>query len=162
MREPPPSRHPPHFVCLPGAARWPLFSPPACSQPRGSLPGWGGLFFFSTGPYSGHKSRGGTRRNGGGRWDGRCCTRARCVITEHLGDRRKSPVWSTEAIYLLGNTAGVPEERSAALIYAGAPPSLNRHKTWPDCKNGLKKESVAGLDIRNANNGCQPITESCT
>jgi hypothetical protein len=42
------------------------------------------------------------------------------VITEHLGDRRKSPVWSTEAIYLLGSTAGVPEERSAALIYAGA------------------------------------------
>jgi hypothetical protein len=23
--------------------------------------------------------------------------RARCVITEHLADRRKSPVWSTEA-----------------------------------------------------------------
>jgi hypothetical protein len=45
----------------------------------------------------------------------------RCVITEHLRDRRKSPVWSTEAIYLLGSTAGVPEERSAALIYAGAP-----------------------------------------
>jgi hypothetical protein len=44
-----------------------------------------------------------------------------CVITEHLGDRRKSPVWSTEAIYLLGSTAGVPEKRSAALIYAGAP-----------------------------------------
>ena len=53
--------------------------------------------------------------------DGRCCTRARCVITEHLGDRRKSPVWSTEAIYLLGSTASVPEERSVALIYAGAP-----------------------------------------
>jgi hypothetical protein len=54
--------------------------------------------------------------------DGRCCTRARCVTTEHLGDRRKSPVWSTEAIYLLRSTAGVmPEERSAALIYAGAP-----------------------------------------
>jgi hypothetical protein len=52
--------------------------------------------------------------------DGRCCTRARCVITEHLGDRRKSPVWSTEAIYLLDSTAGVPEKRSAALIYAGA------------------------------------------
>jgi hypothetical protein len=30
-------------------------------------------------------------------------------------------VWSTEAIYLLGSTAGVPEGRSAALIYAGAP-----------------------------------------
>jgi hypothetical protein len=60
--------------------------------------------------------------NGGGRWDGRCCMRARCVITEHLGDRRKiSPVWSTEAIYILGSTAGVPEGRSAALIYAGAP-----------------------------------------
>jgi hypothetical protein len=53
--------------------------------------------------------------------DGRCCMRARCVVTEHLGDRRKSPVWSTEAIYLLGSTADVPEERSAALFYAGAP-----------------------------------------
>jgi hypothetical protein len=42
--------------------------------------------------------------------DGRCCMRARCVITEHLGDRRKSPVWSIEAIYLLGGTAGVCEE----------------------------------------------------
>jgi hypothetical protein len=28
--------------------------------------------------------------------DGRCCMRARCVITEHLAVRRKSPVWSTE------------------------------------------------------------------
>jgi hypothetical protein len=53
--------------------------------------------------------------------DGRCCTRARCVITEHLAGRRKSPVWSTEATYLPGSAAGVPEERSAALIYSGAP-----------------------------------------
>jgi hypothetical protein len=53
--------------------------------------------------------------------DGRCCMRARCVITEHLAGRRKSPVWSIEATYLPGSTAGVPEERSAALIYAGAP-----------------------------------------
>jgi hypothetical protein len=57
--------------------------------------------------------------------DGHCCMRARCVITEHLADRRKSPVWSTEAIYIyilgMHSTAGVPEERPAALIYAGAP-----------------------------------------
>jgi hypothetical protein len=53
--------------------------------------------------------------------DGRCCMRARCVITELLADRRKSPVWSTEATYLLGSAAGVPEERPAALICAGAP-----------------------------------------
>jgi hypothetical protein len=55
--------------------------------------------------------------------DGRCCMRARCVITEHLAGRRKSPVWSTEATYLPGSTstAGVPEERPAALICAGAP-----------------------------------------
>jgi hypothetical protein len=52
--------------------------------------------------------------------DGRCCMRARCVVTEHLADRRKILVWSTEATYLLGSTAGVPEERSAALICAGA------------------------------------------
>jgi hypothetical protein len=28
---------PPHFVCLHGAARWPLCSPPACRQPRHDL-----------------------------------------------------------------------------------------------------------------------------
>jgi hypothetical protein len=39
--------------------------------------------------------------------DDRCCMRARCVITEHLAGRRKSPVWSTEATYLPGSTAGV-------------------------------------------------------
>jgi hypothetical protein len=48
--------------------------------------------------------------------DGRCCMRARCVIKKHLAGRRKSRVWSTDAIYLPGSTAGVPEERSAALI----------------------------------------------
>jgi hypothetical protein len=54
--------------------------------------------------------------------DGRCCMRARCVITEHLAGCRKIPVWaSTQVTYLPGSTAGVPEERSAALIYAGAP-----------------------------------------
>jgi hypothetical protein len=52
--------------------------------------------------------------------DGRCCMRARCVITEHLAGRRKSPVWSTEATYLPDSIAGVLEGRSAALIYAGA------------------------------------------
>jgi hypothetical protein len=66
------------------------------------------------------------------RWDGRCCMRARCVITEHLGDRRKSPVWSTEAIYLLGSTAGVPEERDPLIPDVRWSASLNRHKTWPD------------------------------
>jgi hypothetical protein len=36
--------------------------------------------------------------------------RALCgrVITEHLADRRKSPVWSTEAMYLVGSTAPPP------------------------------------------------------
>jgi hypothetical protein len=28
------------------------------------------------------------------------CARAVCVTTEHLVDRRKSPVWSTEATYI--------------------------------------------------------------
>jgi hypothetical protein len=64
-------------------------------------------------------------RNGGGRWDGRCCTRARCVITEHPSQiAAKAPCgpWSNEVAYLPGSAAGgVPEERSAALICAGAP-----------------------------------------
>jgi hypothetical protein len=42
--------------------------------------------------------------------DGRCCMRARCVITRST--------WTT---YPLGSTSGVPEGRSAALICAGAP-----------------------------------------
>jgi hypothetical protein len=53
--------------------------------------------------------------------DGLCSMRARCVVMEHLGEHRKSPVWSTEATYLLGSTAGVSEGRSAALFCAGAP-----------------------------------------
>jgi hypothetical protein len=64
---------------------------------------------------------------------GRCCMCARCVITEHLVDRRRSPVVCTAACACvvvdrdhpstgqLGSTADVPEARSAALIYAGAP-----------------------------------------
>jgi hypothetical protein len=52
--------------------------------------------------------------------DGRCCMRARCVITEHPADRRKKNVWSTEATYLLGSTASVLEGRSGGLICAGA------------------------------------------
>jgi hypothetical protein len=104
-----------------------------------------GLFFFSTGPHSSHKARGRTGRTGGGRWDGRCCTRARRVITEHLAGRRKSPVWSTEATYLLGSTAGVPEGRSAALRDLRWSASLNPHKIWPDCENGHVKEACAGL-----------------
>jgi hypothetical protein len=52
--------------------------------------------------------------------------RVRCVITEHLADRRKSPVWSTEATYLLGSAAGVPEERSAGRICAVEPQDLAR------------------------------------
>jgi hypothetical protein len=79
------------------------------------------------------------------------------VITEHLGDRRKSPVWSTEAIHLLGSTA---HSRCAGRATRGPDlrwgVSLNRHKIWSDCKNGHVKESVAGLDIRNANNGAPP------
>ena len=34
--------------------------------------------------------------------------------------------------------------------------------TVRDGEYGLKKEAFAGLDIRNANNGRRPITESCT
>jgi hypothetical protein len=102
--------------------RLPLCSPPACRQPRGSLPGWGRPISSSrlartraTKHEAAHAETEAVTE------DGRCCMHARCVITEHLADRRKSPVWSTEATYLLGSTAGVQEERSAALIYAGAP-----------------------------------------
>jgi hypothetical protein len=74
------------------------------------------VFFFSTGPLSSTSSRATKREAAHAETeavagDGRCCMRARCVITAHLADRRKSPVWSTEATYLLGSTAGVPEER---------------------------------------------------
>jgi hypothetical protein len=72
----------------------------------------GGRFFFSTGLHSSHESRGRTcAETEAVAEDDRCCMRARCVITEHLAGRRKSPVRSTEAKYLPGSTAGagVPE-----------------------------------------------------
>jgi hypothetical protein len=60
--------------------------------------------------------------------DGRCCMRACCVITEHLADRRKSPVWSTEARYLPGSTAGVAAGRATRGPDLRRSASLNRHK----------------------------------
>jgi hypothetical protein len=64
---------PPHFIRLSGAARcWPLCSPPVRMQTTDShvapCRDGGGRFFFSTGPHSSHKARGGgTWRYGGGR-----------------------------------------------------------------------------------------------
>jgi hypothetical protein len=69
--------------------------------------------------------------------DGRCCMRARCVITEHLADRRKSPVWSTKATYLLGSTAGVPKERSAALI-------CTSERNWPSSRKSDSRNCWVG------------------
>jgi hypothetical protein len=84
-----------HFVCLPGAARWPLFSPPACDHgaPRRSpqKPRVVDRGHISTGEYS------------------------RCA----------------------GKAIRGPDLRWSA--------SLNRHKIWPDYKNGLKKGGWAGL-----------------
>jgi hypothetical protein len=89
--------------------------------------------------------------------DGRCCMRARCVVTEHPAGRLKSPVWSTEATYLPSSTA---YSRCAGRAIRGPDlrrgVGLDRHKTWPDYENGQVKEALAGLDIRNANNGALP------
>jgi hypothetical protein len=64
--------------------------------------------------------------------DGRCCMRAHCVITEHLAGRRKNPVWSTDATYLLpGSTAGVPEGQSMALICAASQPTACPRSACP-------------------------------
>jgi hypothetical protein len=80
------------------------------------------VFFYSTGPHSSHKAQGGTCEGTETAAEGGCCCmRVRCVVTEHLADRRKKNVWSIEPTYLLGSTAGVPEKRSAALICAEAP-----------------------------------------
>jgi hypothetical protein len=49
------------------------------------------------------------------------CARAVWSRSTSQSGRRKSPVWSTEATYLPGSAVDVPEERFAALIYAGAP-----------------------------------------
>jgi hypothetical protein len=120
---------PPHFICLPGAARWDvLFSRRRHADSHVALcRDGGGRFFFSTGPHSALEpqstSEAAHAETEAVAEDGRCCIcmRARCVVMEHLAGRRKSPVWSTEATYLPGSTAGVPEKRSAALIYTGAP-----------------------------------------
>jgi hypothetical protein len=78
--------------------------------------------------------------------------RARCLITEHLADRRKSPVWSTEVTYLPGSRAGVPEERSAALIYARWSASL---------KMGMYKGAWAGLKTLYQRIGVTPHAGAC-
>jgi hypothetical protein len=89
------------------------------------------------------------------------CARAVWCVISHgdLGDRRKSPVWSTEATYLLGSTAGVPEGQSVALICAGAHWSagLNRHKIWSGRKNGMP----VWIHVMPAL-GRRPTTKSCT
>jgi hypothetical protein len=104
MRARGPSRCPPIFVCLPGAARWPLCSPPACRQLRGFLAfcRGGGVFSSRLARARATKHEAAHTETEAVSEDGRCCMRARCVITEHLADRRKSPVWSTETTYLLG------------------------------------------------------------
>jgi hypothetical protein len=82
--------------------------------------------------------------------DGRCCVRARCVITEHLADRCKSPVWPTEATYPLDSTVGVPEERPAALISdlrRSASPNPNRHKhKTKTCQDPVRLQKRAWLE----------------
>jgi hypothetical protein len=88
-----------------------------------------GRFFFSTCPHSERatKHEAAHAETETVAEDGRCCMRARALCdhraprTSHLAGRRKSPAWSTEATYLPGSTADMPEERSAALICAGAP-----------------------------------------
>jgi hypothetical protein len=64
--------------------------------------------------------------------DGRCCMRARCVVIEHLGDRRKAKPRVVDRGRI---STGIcrREERPAALIYTGAAQGI-WHKTWPDVK----------------------------
>jgi hypothetical protein len=86
--------------------------------------------------------------------DGRCCMRARCVITEHLAGRSpqkpRVAVWSTARphICLPGSTTGVPEAGRAIRgpdlrLSAG----LNWHKIWSDCENDQVKGGFAGLKM---------------
>jgi hypothetical protein len=99
LRDPPPPTL--HFVCLPVAARCPLFLPPACRQPRGSLPGWERpIFLLDSARTRATKYEATHAETEAVSEGGRCFMRARCVTTEHLADRRKSPVWSPEATYL--------------------------------------------------------------
>jgi hypothetical protein len=68
---------------------------------------------------------------------GRCCMRARCVITEHLADRQKSPVWSTEATYPLGSAAGV---------WWACRKSDPRHKIWSYCQT-VEMSMIMGVHV---------------
>jgi hypothetical protein len=88
---------PASFACLPAATRWPLFSPPACRQPRGTLPGWGRPFLLLDWPAlepqsTRHEHVAAHRETEAVAEDGRCCMcalRVLCiyVITEQLRDR---------------------------------------------------------------------------
>jgi hypothetical protein len=87
----------------------------ADSHVRGSLPGWGRPFFSSRLPRTrATKHEAAHAETEAVSEDGRCCMRARCVITEHLADRRKSPVsvvdrghryiyWVVQPVYRKGD-----------------------------------------------------------
>jgi hypothetical protein len=70
-----------------------------------------------------------------------------------IQSRKRPAVWLTEATYLLGSTAGVLEERSAALICAVDPESVwfTTRSGWTDCQYTLIEEGEI-----NANNGAPP------
>jgi hypothetical protein len=92
---------PPHLVCLHGAARWPLFSPPACRQPRGcSLPGWGRPFFVLDWPaLEPQSTRQHMQKRRGGRW-GRPLLLARALCAHALPVRWVSATTVSPTTYL--------------------------------------------------------------
>jgi hypothetical protein len=147
-----------HFVCLPGAARA-MASILAASMQTATWPsaGVGEAVFSSrlartraTNHEAAHAETEAVAE------DGRCCMCAR-ALWDH-GAPRRSP--QKPRVVDRGHISTGQCSRCAGRAIRGPAlrwsASLNRHKIWPDCENGLKKEGWAGLDIRNANNGAPP------
>jgi hypothetical protein len=141
-------------LCLPacGAARWPLFSPPACRQPRGSLPGWDRPFFLLDWPALEPQI---TRRHMKKRRRslGRPLLHARALCGDH-GAPRRSP--QKPRVVDRGHISTGQYSRCAGRATRGPDvrwgvgrqsDSLNRHRIWPGCENGHGhvKEACAGL-----------------
>jgi hypothetical protein len=156
--------HLPAWCC----ARWPLFSPPACIQPHGSLPVLEIPFFFLDWPALEpqitwpHMQK---RRQSLRTAVAACCMRARALCGDHRQSTSqvaaKAPCGRPRPhIYRVVQPVFLPEGRSApALICAGAPVRIGT-RSGQVVKMGM--HGGAGLDTQCQQRGAACLVVSYT